>query len=182
MLSRFLIALFAAVVAQLLPSTQHTALMEVFEALGCPNSTLCPRFPATSACPTSSSVTCSAGGVTIINLFNELAPLSGGRPSSISSSIGRLTNLKFLFLGNYPNDDNKKQTYGKGRLTGTVPIPSTLALCSGLEQLSMENNSLGGDLTFLSSLTRLQKAFLYSNQFTGTLPNLQMLTALRRLM
>jgi len=51
------LAFCCAIANAMLAATQHSALMALYDAIGCPAST-CIRFPSDSDCPLSSDLTC----------------------------------------------------------------------------------------------------------------------------
>jgi hypothetical protein len=78
---------------------QQMALNAIFDGVGCFETTICPRFviggtDSRLTCPPG-SLTCDSGGVTVLNLYNLLAP-NVSHVATISTMIGRLTSLQRL--------------------------------------------------------------------------------------
>ncbi|GAB3497897.1 hypothetical protein GCM10027341_18680 [Spirosoma knui] len=105
-------------------------------------------------------VTCSGGRVTRLDLpYNQLN-------GSLPSSLGSLTNLQTLALGN-------------NQLSGS--IPASLGSLANLQTLLLSTNQLSGSIPVsLGSLTNLQNLTLGDNQLSGSIPaSLGNLTNLR---
>jgi hypothetical protein len=167
--------------AQVLPDVQRVALNQFFDAIGCFDPSICPRIKTGQGCPFAVSnmdaFYCdSDGSISDVVLDNFLQPNSS-HTSTISSVIGRLTNLKRLLLGNDPASTERPQSYGKGRIIGTVP--TQLMQCTLLERLDLVNNRISGTLNFLTALRRLTAFFGGENNFTGVVPDLTGLTSLQ---
>ncbi|KAK4387282.1 Receptor kinase-like protein Xa21 [Sesamum angolense] len=84
---------------------------------------------------------------------------------SIPSSIGRLANIKTLFLG--VNSFQESLSIRGASLTGK--IPSFIFNMSSLKQVDLGNNSLSGSLpvALYHNLPNLEQLFLQTNQLTG---------------
>jgi hypothetical protein len=148
---------------------------QFFDAIGCFNPSFCPRLRGDQWC-SGSALSCDSSGIEVINLYNFLPPNSS-HTSTISSAIGRLTNLKQLLLGSDTTAPGRPQSYGKGRIIGTVP--TELMQCTLLERLDLVNNRISGTLNFLTALRRLTAFFGGENNFTGVVPDLTGLTSLQ---
>jgi hypothetical protein len=161
--------------ARVLPESERVAVNQFFDAIGCFNTSFCPRLEGDQGC-SGSALSCDSSGIEVINLYNFLPPNSS-HTSTISSVIGRLTNLKQLLLGSDTTAPGRPQSYGKGRIIGTVP--TQLMQCTLLERLDLVNNRISGTLNFLTALRRLTAFFGGENNFTGVVPDLTGLTSLQ---
>ena len=79
-----------------------------------------------------------------------------GLTGSIPSEIGKLTNLRHLYLYN-------------NQLTGS--IPSEIGKLTNLRHLYLDNNQLTGPIpSEIGNLKNLTRLYLKNNQFTGVIP------------
>ena len=120
------------------------------------------------------------------------APIASTGP--LPASLGNLTNLEFLYLGDNPFDGGSLPDW-VGNLTNLKELglyrngwtgapPSSLGNLINLEVLSLGGNPFdGGSLpAWIGNLTSLRRLYLYENGWTGPLPaSLGNLTNLERL-
>jgi uncharacterized protein YjbI with pentapeptide repeats len=96
------------------------------------------------------------------------------------SEIGRLTNLRELFLsqtgleGTIPSEIGaltklKNLEFFSNKLTGTVP--SSLENLTLLKRVDFFNNALEGTIDFLTKLPDFEVIHLHSNKFSGSIPS-----------
>ncbi|XP_074276787.1 putative LRR receptor-like serine/threonine-protein kinase At1g67720 [Silene latifolia] len=99
-------------------------------------------------------VTCS--NINSIFRVSTLNLTGKGIVGSLSPSIGNLTSIVHIWLGN-------------NKLSGSLPDMSPMKM---LETLHLENNQFQGSIPdSLATLPRLREIYLQNNQFTGGIPN-----------
>jgi len=139
-----MLVVVVVVQAQLTPA-QFTALMNVFEALACDN-TSCPRFNSSTICE-ADCVECN--GADLSELFLTGVQLTGYIPSD----IGAFTALTYLDLAN-------------NSLTSSIPC--SLGACTALTALFLNDNDLSGSVcSNLGQLSHLDKLALFHNDLQG---------------
>ena len=144
----FLVCLVASV-AQL-ALEQHSALMDLFDTVGClRNSTACPRFNASAPCPSTAGLACAGPNVTVIRLAGL------GLTGSMASSIGALSALEELVLS-------------QNAVVGTVP--ASLSRLSRLRVLHLNRNKLSGTVPLLDGLSLMASLAIEDNSFVGKIP------------
>ncbi|MCO5608832.1 hypothetical protein L7F22_063049 [Adiantum nelumboides] len=139
---------------QTVGASDEDALMQLKQGFGNPNafSSWNTSINA-SPCLGWVGVTCAANSSSVVQLS---LPRRGFVGRNISSSIGDLSNLQFLYL------------QGNG-LTGRIP-PEINKLTS-LQHLDLSNNALTGELPLLwSNLTKLVNLTLAKNKINGLIP------------
>jgi hypothetical protein len=134
-----------------IPTAECAALTALYSSTSGQNWVTRTGWLSNNAPCTWHGVTCSAGRVTKLNLFEN--KLSGPIPTQ----IGNLTALTSLRLG-------------RNQLKGS--IPTQIGNLTNLQDLYLPGNQLSGGIPVaLGNLTRLTNLHLGLNQLTGTVPS-----------
>jgi len=158
-----------------IPSTECEALIALYNSTDGANWWGNYGWNETNTPCSWSDISCSEGHVSALDLsYNQLT-------GSIPSELGKLSNLRYLYLydnqltGSIPSElgNLSNLTYldlSDNQLTGS--IPTELGNLSNLGWLELNNNELTGSIpSELGNLSNLEQLELDNNQLTGSIPS-----------